>query len=250
MTAKCVLVVDDDEDHRDICVTILQHHRYEVTEAADGEEALRVVGDHRPDLILMDAMLPVLDGWAATARLKGSPDTASIPVVMITARAMDLDRERSFESGADSYIAKPCDPAQIVEEVRRLIGPPTASGPSGFLYPPQARPVKTTMDPPLRCTWERIEEVDPGDLASESLHYAAGRTAHPARVYRVEMATVDGPELLELLHFEATHRAGIAWRGCDWWLDASSAEEALRRWTAGEGRMSGSRTESTEQNER
>jgi len=127
MPAKCVLVVDDDEDHRDICVTILQHHRYEVTEAANGEEALRMVGDHQPDLILMDAMLPLLDGWAATARLKGSPETSHIPVIIITARAMGLDRDRSFESGADSYIAKPCDPTQIVEEVRRLIGPPAAS---------------------------------------------------------------------------------------------------------------------------
>jgi two-component system, cell cycle response regulator DivK len=127
MVAKCVLVVDDDEDHRDICVTILQHHRYEVAEAADGEEALRIVGDLRPDLVLMDAMLPVMDGWKATARLKGSPETSHIPVVMITARAMDPDRDRSFEAGADSYIAKPCEPVQIVEEVRRFIGPATPS---------------------------------------------------------------------------------------------------------------------------
>jgi two-component system, cell cycle response regulator DivK len=127
MLAKCVLVVDDDEDHRDICVTILRHHRYQVTEAADGEAALRVVGDHLPDLILMDAMLPVLDGWKATARLKSSPETAHIPVVIITARALGPDREQSFAAGADSYIAKPCEPAKVVEEVWRLIGPATPS---------------------------------------------------------------------------------------------------------------------------
>jgi len=104
------------------------------------------------------------------------------------------------------------------------------------------------MDRPKGCTWERVEEIDPGDLASENLHNAAARTAHPARAYHVVISPPEAPEMLELLHFDVTHRAGIAWRGYDWWLDASSAEEALRRWTDGEGRMSGPRAASTEQN--
>jgi two-component system, cell cycle response regulator DivK len=127
MVLKRVLVVEDDADHRDICVTILRHHHYEVVEAADGEEALRRVGECPPDLVLMDAMLPVMDGWQATATLKGAPETKHIPVVILTALAMAPDRERSVEVGANAYIAKPCDPKRVVEEVRRIIGPAVPS---------------------------------------------------------------------------------------------------------------------------
>jgi CheY-like chemotaxis protein len=124
VVAKRVLVVEDDADHRDICVTILRHHHYEVVEAANGEEALRMVAKHSPDLVLMDAMLPVVDGWCATATLKGAPATEHIPVVIFTALAMESDRDRSVEVRADGYLTKPCEPSQVVEEVRRLIGPP------------------------------------------------------------------------------------------------------------------------------
>jgi two-component system, cell cycle response regulator DivK len=127
MTIKRVLVVEDDAYHRDICVTILRHHHYEVVEAADGEEALRRVGECPPDLVLMDAMLPVMDGWQATATLKSAPETKHIPVVILTALAMKPDRERSVQVGANAYIAKPCDPRRVVEEVRRIIGPAVPS---------------------------------------------------------------------------------------------------------------------------
>jgi two-component system, cell cycle response regulator DivK len=124
VVAKRVLVVEDDADHRDICVTILRHHRYEVVEAVNGKEALRMVDEHPPDLVLMDARLPAVDGWQATATLKGTPATEHIPVIIFTALAREPDRERSVEIGADGYLAKPCEPIRIVEEVRRLIGPP------------------------------------------------------------------------------------------------------------------------------
>jgi two-component system, cell cycle response regulator DivK len=127
LVAKRVLVVEDDADHRDICVTILRHHRYEVVEAADGAEALRMVVEHPPDLILMDARLPVMDGWHATATLKGASATEHIPVVIFTALAMEPDRVRSVEVGADGHITKPCEPIRVVEEVRRLIGPSSPS---------------------------------------------------------------------------------------------------------------------------
>jgi two-component system, cell cycle response regulator DivK len=127
VVAKRVLVVEDDVNHRDICVTILRHHSYEVVEAENGEEALRRVGECGPDLVLMDAMLPVMDGWEATALLKGSPATEHIPVVIFTALALEPDRKRSVDAGADGYIAKPCEPTRVVEEVRRLIGPPVPS---------------------------------------------------------------------------------------------------------------------------
>jgi two-component system, cell cycle response regulator DivK len=122
MVAKRVLVVDDDVDHRTICVMILRHHRYEILEAEDGEEALRIVGEQHPDLVLMDARLPRMDGWQATERLKGAAETVDIPVIMITAHALKPDRERSFAAGADSFLAKPCEPIRVVEEVQRFIG--------------------------------------------------------------------------------------------------------------------------------
>jgi CheY-like chemotaxis protein len=84
VVAKRVLVVEDDAAHRDICVTIRRHHHYEVVDAADGKEALRMVGEYPPDLVLMDVLLPVVDGWQATATLKGAPATEDIPVVILT----------------------------------------------------------------------------------------------------------------------------------------------------------------------
>jgi CheY-like chemotaxis protein len=122
VVAKRVLVVEDDDDHRDICATILRHHNYEVMEAGNGEEALHMAREQRPDLILMDAVLPILNGWDATKLRKASPVTGRIPVVMLTARALGPDLERSVAAGADSFLTKPIDPGRVVDEVRRFIG--------------------------------------------------------------------------------------------------------------------------------
>jgi two-component system cell cycle response regulator DivK len=121
--SKRVLVVDDDPDHRNICATILRHYRYDVLEATDGEQAIGVTQTHQPDLVLMDAVLPLLDGWEATERLKSDPQTATIPIVMVSAHALASDQQRSEMAGVDSYLAKPCEPARVVEEVERFIGP-------------------------------------------------------------------------------------------------------------------------------
>ncbi len=120
---KRVLIVDDDADSRDICVTLLRHYHYDVLEASNGEEAVSLVGEQHPDLVLMDAMLPVLDGWAATERLKSAPETADIPVVMVTACAHGFEQERGRTCGVDSYLTKPCEPMRVLEEVQRFIGP-------------------------------------------------------------------------------------------------------------------------------
>ncbi|MBV9774781.1 MAG: response regulator [Gemmatimonadetes bacterium] len=121
MDSKTVLVVDDDADSRNICTLFLQHHGYHVVEAADGEEGVRRARERRPDLILMDVTLPVLDGWAATERIKTDPDTSAIPVVILTGHALERDRARSLTLG-DAYLTKPCTPRRILEEVQRLIG--------------------------------------------------------------------------------------------------------------------------------
>ena len=123
MEPKTILIVDDDADSRNICTLFLQHHGYRVVEAMDGEQGLLQARDARPDLILMDVTLPLLDGWEATRQLKGDSLTASIPVIILTGHALEQDRSRALKVG-DAYLPKPCSPRRILEEVQRLIGSP------------------------------------------------------------------------------------------------------------------------------
>lgn len=119
---KTVLVVEDDPDHRKIDCTILLHHGYAVLEAVTGEEGVRIAVERCPDLVLMDAQLPGLDGWEATERLKGNAATRGIPVIMLTAHALTEDHARAELAGCDRFLLKPCLPERMVDEVRRLIG--------------------------------------------------------------------------------------------------------------------------------
>lgn len=124
MSAKTVLLAEDEQDHRNIITTLLTHHGYRVVEAVDGEEAVRLAREECPDLVLMDAGLPGLDGWEATTRVKNEADTATIPVVIVTVHTQDIDRLRAEASGCDGFIPKPTEPSAILEEVRKRIGPP------------------------------------------------------------------------------------------------------------------------------
>ena len=120
---KTVLVVDDIAEQRGILTTLLAYSGYELLEAADGEEAIRMAREHCPDLILMDAGLPRLDGWGATERLKQDPVTAEIPVIMLTAYALEVDRARALQAGCDSFLTRPVAPRRVLEEVQQWIGP-------------------------------------------------------------------------------------------------------------------------------
>jgi two-component system, cell cycle response regulator DivK len=126
MSGKSVLLVEDNEDNRIVYATILEHHGYRVLEAANGRDGLRVARAQRPDLILMDISIPLIDGWRVTAMLKNDAATADIPIVALTAHALASDRERAFQVGCDGYLAKPCEPRTVVEEVARIIGPAAA----------------------------------------------------------------------------------------------------------------------------
>lgn len=123
MSAKTVLVVDDDPDSRNICTLFLQHHGYHVLEAEDGEAGVHLAREAPPDLVLMDVTLPRLDGWEATRQLKAAPETSAVPVVILTGHALERDREQAVAAGGDGYLPKPCSPRRILEEVQRLIGP-------------------------------------------------------------------------------------------------------------------------------
>jgi CheY-like chemotaxis protein len=127
---QTLLLVEDNEDNRIIYSTVLRHLGYAVLEAQDGLQAVALARSEHPDLILMDISIPVMDGWEATRVLRRDPATSSIPIVALTAHAMDDDRERAAEIGFTSYLAKPVEPRAVVAEVRRWLG----GGPSGGAF--------------------------------------------------------------------------------------------------------------------
>ena len=119
---KTVLLVEDNEDNRIVYSTILRHFGYEVSEALNGEEGIAKARSERPDLILMDISIPIIDGWEATQVLKHDPVTRDIPIIALTAHALASDREKAMEVGCDGYLAKPCEPRAVVAEVQRFLG--------------------------------------------------------------------------------------------------------------------------------
>jgi class 3 adenylate cyclase len=116
-----ILVVDDNETNRDILVTRLEAHGYQTLQAADGEEALRGVAQHRPDLVLLDVMMPNLDGVEACRRLKSDRAVAFTPVILVTAKAATQDIVAGLDAGADEYLTKPVDQAALVARVRSAL---------------------------------------------------------------------------------------------------------------------------------
>lgn len=116
-----VLVVDDDPVIRGLLEVNLQLEGYEVGLAVDGSDALAQVAAKHPDLVLLDIMMPGIDGWEVAQRLKGDSDTAHIPVAFLTARAMGADVKRGTDLGADAYVTKPFDPEELLELVDRLV---------------------------------------------------------------------------------------------------------------------------------
>jgi len=128
---KTVLLVEDNEDNRIVYSTILRHFGYRVIEALNGEEGIATARAERPDLILMDISIPIIDGWEATQVLKHDPETRHIPIIALTAHALASDRERAMEVGCDGYLAKPCEPRAVVAEVQRFLGRGTTPEESG-----------------------------------------------------------------------------------------------------------------------
>ena len=121
---KTVLLVEDNEDNLVVYRTILEHVGYVVIEARDGEEGVSRARSDLPDIILMDISIPKMDGWEATERLKGSDDTSAIPIIALTAHALEEDRAKAMRAGCDGYLAKPVEPRRVVQEVEKFIGGP------------------------------------------------------------------------------------------------------------------------------
>ena len=119
-----ILIVDDDP----VIVRLLQINfrleNYDVDTASRGEEALQRVRDHLPDVVVLDVMMPGLDGWEVCRQLKENPKVRHVPVIFLSARAQDEDRLRGYALGVDEYVTKPFDPAHLVEIVRRSLDKP------------------------------------------------------------------------------------------------------------------------------
>jgi len=116
-----ILLVEDNELNRDMLSRRLIRRGFEVMLAENGELAVSMAGEHMPDLILMDMSLPIIDGWEATRRIKGNPATAPIPIIALTAHAMESDRERAMQAGCDDYDSKPVDLARLLGKIEKLL---------------------------------------------------------------------------------------------------------------------------------
>ena len=121
MSPKTVLVVDDDRPMRALCRASLEEAGFRVLEAAGGEEALELVRDERPDLILLDIMMPGISGWEVTSALLADRSTDQIPIIFISARRELADRVRAFGLGAQDYVTKPFDPTALATTVAKTL---------------------------------------------------------------------------------------------------------------------------------
>jgi DNA-binding response OmpR family regulator len=121
-TAGTVLVAEDDDDIRALVVYRLERSGYAVVQARDGEEALRLASEAGPDLAILDVMMPKLDGYEVTRRLRGDDATSRLPVILLTARSQEADVSRGFEAGADDYIRKPFSPDELRARVQAILG--------------------------------------------------------------------------------------------------------------------------------
>jgi two-component system, cell cycle response regulator DivK len=115
-----ILLVEDNDVNRDMMVRRLQRRGYNVVSAVDGQQGVDLARSEKPDLILMDMSLPVLDGWEATRQIKANPETHHIPVIGLTAHAMVGDRDEALNAGCDDYATKPVEFDRLIEMINRL----------------------------------------------------------------------------------------------------------------------------------
>ncbi|HTV02143.1 MAG TPA: response regulator [Luteitalea sp.] len=118
-----VLIVEDYEDSRALYRFYLNARGWHVLEAARGDGVEAIVSQARPDVIVMDLELPIVDGWELTRRLKSDPTTASIAIVVLSARVLPIEKQRAMAAGCDAYLPKPCLPERLENELRRVLRP-------------------------------------------------------------------------------------------------------------------------------
>jgi two-component system, cell cycle response regulator DivK len=119
--SKRILVVEDQPDSRQIIRDMLAGTDYEITEAENGEEALTAIEKERPDLILMDIQLPIMDGYTATNQIKADPALRSIPIIAVTSYALASEEKKARAAGCDDYVTKPFSPRQLLGKIRQYL---------------------------------------------------------------------------------------------------------------------------------
>jgi two-component system cell cycle response regulator DivK len=118
---KRILVVEDQADNLQILRDLLSNAGYEMIEALDGEAGVRIAVSERPDLILMDIQLPLLDGYEATRRIRADPALRATPIIVITSYALSGDETKAHAAGCDGYVSKPYSPRQLLAKIREYL---------------------------------------------------------------------------------------------------------------------------------
>jgi two-component system cell cycle response regulator DivK len=118
---KRILLVEDTEDNRQLVRDLVASAGYDLLEAEDGEAGMSMAARHRPDLILMDMQLPVLDGYEASRRIKADPELRGIPIIAVTSYALSGDEAKARAAGCDGYVAKPFSPRQLLAKIAELL---------------------------------------------------------------------------------------------------------------------------------
>ena len=122
MSQKKVLLVEDNEFNRKIVRDLLARQPYDLLEAYDGEEGVAAALRDKPDVIVMDIQLPKLSGLDATRAIRAEPETATIPIIVVTSFALSGDDKKAMDAGASAYLAKPYSPRQLLDTIRRMAG--------------------------------------------------------------------------------------------------------------------------------
>ncbi len=118
---KEILVIDDDPQNREVVRIRLERAGHRVIEAENGMDGLRLAGEHKPSLIILDVMMPRMDGWQVCRQLRQDRETRDIPVIMLTARTQQIEELRGWESGADEYLTKPFDHQRLLQSVEQML---------------------------------------------------------------------------------------------------------------------------------
>jgi CheY-like chemotaxis protein len=121
MSKKTILIVDDTEWNRELLVQLLEED-YNILQAVDGADGVRMTEENKPDLILMDLGMPVMDGWEATRMIKANDALKNIPVIAVTSHAMVGDEIEARKAGCDDYLSKPIDDEALITKIKRFIG--------------------------------------------------------------------------------------------------------------------------------
>ena len=121
--SKRILVIEDQEDNRQIVRDLMAASGYELIEATTGEEGLEAAARERPDLILMDIQLPGIDGYEVTRRIKADPKLRQIPIIAVTSYALSGDDKKAFAAGCDGYVTKPYSPRLLLAKIREYLPP-------------------------------------------------------------------------------------------------------------------------------